>query len=78
MGGRVMLKVEKNIPIPIKRANSKNNFAAILRSMEIGDSILFDRTEIRPTSFYVCAGRLGFKITIREVDEKQSRVWRTK
>jgi len=71
------MKIEKGISIPIKRANSKNNFAAILRSMEVGDSILFDRTIIKPSSFYVCAGRLGLKITVREIDEKQSRVWRT-
>ena len=70
-------KIEKDIPIPIKRAKSKNNFVVILKSMEVGDSILFDRTEIRPSSFYVCARRLGLKITVREIDEKQSRVWRT-
>jgi|TARA_R100000482_G_scaffold113436_1_gene56063 S-adenosylmethionine:tRNA-ribosyltransferase-isomerase (queuine synthetase) len=71
-----MYKVEKNVPIPIKRANSKNNFVSILRSMEVGDSILFDRTKIKPSSFYVSARRLGFKITVREIDEKQSRLWR--
>tara|TARA_R100000655_G_scaffold100831_1_gene145487 strand:- start:453 stop:683 length:231 start_codon:yes stop_codon:yes gene_type:complete len=69
-------KIEKGIPIPIKRANSKNNFVSIVRSMEVGDSILFDRTEIVPSSFYVSARRLGFKITVREIDEKQSRLWR--
>jgi hypothetical protein len=71
------IEIEKGIPIPVKRANAKNNFVAILRSMEVGDSFLFDRTEIKPSSFYVSAGRLGFKITVREIDEKQSRVWRT-
>lgn len=71
------MKIEKGIPIPMKKANSKNNFATILRSMEVGDSILFDRTETKPSSFYVCARRLGLKITVRELDEKQSRVWRT-
>ena len=71
------MKIEKGIPIPMKKANSKNNFATILRSMEVGDSILFDRTENKPSSFYVCARRLGLKITVRELDEKQSRVWRT-
>tara|TARA_R100001163_G_C5057110_1_gene193611 strand:- start:1448 stop:1729 length:282 start_codon:yes stop_codon:yes gene_type:complete len=69
-------KIEKGIPIPIKRANSKNNFANILRSMEVGDSILFDRTEINTSSFYVCARRLGIVVTVREIDEKQSRLWR--
>ena len=71
------MKIEKGIPIPMKKANSKNNFATILRSMEVGDSILFDRTETKTSSFYVCARRLGLKITVRELDEKQSRVWRT-
>tara|TARA_R100001163_G_scaffold46369_1_gene34847 strand:- start:44 stop:274 length:231 start_codon:yes stop_codon:yes gene_type:complete len=70
-------KIEKGIPIPIKRANSKNSFVNILRSMGVGDSILFDRTEVKPSSFYVCARRLGIVITVRELDEKQSRVWRT-
>ena len=70
-------KIEKDIPIPIKKAKSKTNFVVILKSMEVGDSILFDRTEIRPSSFYVCVRRLGLKVTMRELDEKQSRIWRT-
>lgn len=72
-----LMKVEKNVPIPEKKINSKNNFVAILKSMEVGDSILFDRLETKPSSFYVCAKRLGFKVTVREIDEKQSRVWLT-
>ena len=35
------IEIEKGIPIPVKRANAKNNFVAILRSMEVGDSFLF-------------------------------------
>ena len=71
------IEIEKGIPIPVKRANAKNNFVAILRSMEVGDSFLFDRTEIKQSSFYVSARRLGLKITVREVNKKQSRLWRT-
>lgn len=69
------MEVEKNVPIPAKKVNAKNNFVTLLKSMEVGDSILFDRTKTRPSSFYVCAGRLGYKITMREIDEKQARIW---
>ena len=69
------MKVEKNIPIPAKKVNAKNNFVTLLKSMEVGDSVLFDRTKTKQSSFYVCARRLGYKITMRELDEKQTRVW---
>ena len=69
------MKVEKNVPIPVKKANAKNNFVTLLKSMEVGDSILFDRTKTKPSSFYVCARRLEYKITMRELDEKQTRIW---
>ena len=69
------MEVEKNVPIPAKKVNAKNNFVTLLKSMEVGDSILFDRTKTKPSSFYVCARRLGYKITMRELDEKQTRFW---
>jgi len=43
--------------------------------MEVGDSFVFDREELRTNSFYVSAQRLGYKITVREIDDNRSRVW---
>ena len=69
------MKVEKDIPIPPKKSRSKNNYVPLLRGMEVGDSFVFDREELRTNSFYVSAQRLGYKITVREIDDNRSRVW---
>jgi len=69
------MKVEKNIPIPPKKSRAKNNYAPLLRGMEVGDSIVFDREEMRVNTFYVTARRLGYKITVREIDDNQNRLW---
>ncbi len=70
-----IVKVEKNIPIPPKKSRAKNNYVPLLKAMEVGDSFVFDREEMRTNTFYVTALRLGYKITVREIDDNQNRVW---
>tara|TARA_R110002012_G_scaffold261170_1_gene442972 strand:+ start:3144 stop:3401 length:258 start_codon:yes stop_codon:yes gene_type:complete len=70
-----IVKVEKNIPIPPKKSRAKNNYVPLLKAMEVGDSIVFDREEMRVNTFYVTAQRLGYKITVREIDDNQNRLW---
>ena len=69
------MKVEKNVPIPPKKSRAKNNYVTILREMEVGDSILVTKQEMSLNSLYVTAKRLGFKVTSRQIDENQNRLW---
>ena len=66
-------KIEKGIPIP--KPQNETGVTSILRSMGIGDSVLFPHN-IR-NSIYASASRCMIKIVIRSEGEKL-RVWRIK
>jgi hypothetical protein len=64
------LVIEKGISIPPRKGRWMN----ALRSMEIGDSILFP-LDIQPSTFFIAARRSGIKITSRKMPDGL-RVWR--
>jgi hypothetical protein len=64
-------KIEKGIPMPEDR---KFGTAELLRSMEIGDSVLVTRKQAR--MMQVASGLAKIKTTVRKVSESQARVWR--
>ena len=71
-----LLKIEKNIPIPVKQGVSYSQVRALLLAMDVGDSFLIKRGSI--SSVYGYGKPLGFKFKILQVagSEKLARVWR--
>ena len=66
--------IEKGIPIPKARA-TENGPSAVLRQMEIGDSILLHPEQV--ISYRATGNRLGFKPIIRKLSPTEYRLWRT-
>ena len=83
-----MIKIDKGIPIPQKRASAPRkypNFRIILKEMEVGDSIAFPvdlkyRGQLKSRAAKEMgrvAAAEGFKISQRvSEDRKTIRVWR--
>lgn len=67
-----MLKVDTNIPIPERKADS-STMRSVLQSMSIGDSFLIERAK-EPYARCV-ASSLGFKLIGRAQPEGQTRIW---
>ena len=65
------IKIEKGIPIP----ELGTGFTAIMKKMEVGDSIIVAGK--RPSSIHIVAKNIGIKITIRKASKTELRVWRT-
>ena len=63
------IKIEKGIPIP----ELGTGFTAIMKKMEVGDSIIVAGK--RPSSIHIVAKNIG--ITIRKASKTELRVWRT-
>ena len=66
-----MTSIDKDIPIP-----NRSPVTAILKDMAVGDSVKVPTTTV--SGWRSVAGQLGIKITARTLDEKESRIWRTK
>lgn len=64
-----MYVIEKNIPM----VESKNNLAALMRAMEIGDSVVIDAADRNKVSGY--AKLNGLKMKTKTVDGVL-RMWR--
>ena len=58
--------------------NQNRSITGAMRKMDVGDSILTERTEVRKTdTFRTIASRIGIKIRIRRDDSGEYRIWRT-
>jgi hypothetical protein len=64
-----MYLIEKNIPI----VDSKNNLAAVMRSMDIGDSVVIDQKDRTKVSQYAKIN--GVKMKTKTIDGAL-RMWR--
>jgi hypothetical protein len=64
-----MYLIEKNIPI----VDSKNNLAAVMRSMDIGDSVVIDKKDRTKVSQYAKIN--GVKMKTKTIDGVL-RMWR--
>jgi hypothetical protein len=64
------MRIEKNIPIPLRRSVWKN----LLNKMSVGDSVLLDNKS-QYMSMRKAALGMGFTIAARTIDDK-IRVWR--
>ena len=74
-----MYTIDKDVPMPKRRANEAS-VTACLQNMKVGDSVLIDNRH--KCSFYQSANRSyknpngTVKISIRQVGQGTSRVWR--
>jgi hypothetical protein len=66
-----ILIIEKGIDIPPRGGKWIN----LLRSMEIGDSILITDEKVLASTLYITANRIGIKLTTRQMPDGL-RVWR--
>jgi len=64
------MKIEKNIPIPLRRSVWRN----LLNKMSVGDSVLLDNKSQYAAMRNSALG-MGFTISARTIDNK-IRVWR--
>lgn len=69
-----MLKIEKNIPVPVARTiKPKNEFAEIAQSMKVGDSVLCpDEKTSKRLSYHL--GK--FSRVVTRAEGSGIRVWR--
>jgi hypothetical protein len=65
-----MYQIEKNVPMP---ENAKTNFMALVRSMEIGDSVVLSPADRNKVSPY--ASHCGVKLKTKTIDGVL-RMWR--
>jgi hypothetical protein len=68
-------KIEKGIPIP-EISREREGLTALLRSMEIGDSFVCTRKDLR--NVYAASKRIGIPIVTRRISEDKQRIWRVK
>lgn len=69
-------QIEKGVPIPPPASPGKsdpNSVMGLLRSMEVGDSLLIDKPQKEAP---VHSRIVGKKFTTRKVSENQTRIWR--
>ena len=65
------MKIEKNVPIPTKRAK----YDDLIEEMKVGDSFEVDTYSERNNT-YIALVRAGFKVTTRAQNNGKYRVWR--
>lgn len=68
------VEIEKGVPLP--PAIGKTGLAALLRRMEVGDSVVLPYA--RRGSITTAASHMGMKMTTRRLDADMMRVWRVK
>lgn len=70
-----VVKIEKGVPLPETRGNSKSNqgYGNALRTMSVGESFVAPKT-IRQ-AFSTIAKNAGVTITLRTISDTEIRVW---
>lgn len=66
--------IEKGIPMPTSSGRDKSGIASVLRSMEVGDSIM--STEKNRSNLQNYAKRIGVKVVGRKMETGSVRFWR--
>jgi hypothetical protein len=66
------MKIEKNVPIPTKRAK----YDLLIGEIKVGDSFEVDTYSERSNA-YIALVRAGFTVTTRAQDNGKYRIWRT-
>ena len=70
-------KIETGIPMP-KVKEKQEGKTATLRLMKIGDSIIIDDASARShNGWRSCARSMGAKVSMRQLEDGRSRMWRT-
>jgi len=64
------MKIEKGIPMPTTSTESPT---AIIRSMDVGDSVVIPRSKV--PSFITCAKAIGCSAKQQAISATESRVW---
>jgi len=67
-----MVKIEKNIPIPAKNGEGRENYASILMRMAEGDSVLLSKSSAQ--YMWDIGRKHGRKMVTRKEGDKR-RVW---
>ena len=65
------LKIEKNIPMP-------KTILEFLESMEVGDSVVCNKTEYCTLRTTANNSQSGLKVAARQLEDGSYRVWRVK
>lgn len=70
--------IEKNIPIPTTDGRTKSGLAAVLRAMEVGDSILVppENAVSARRMAYVANKKTDKRFVSRPMDGRALRIWR--
>ena len=70
----IEIKIEKGVPVPSGRLHG-DSISAVLRKMEIGDSIIWPANSPR-ASVSQQSKRCGIKMTSKKMPDGSLRVWR--
>lgn len=67
------IKIEKNIPMP--KGTKITGMTATFKTMKVGDSFVIKTIQVNSTRSSAHNARV--KVSIRQISETESRVWRT-
>ena len=68
------MNIETNVPIPESKIGSAISPTAIMRKMNIGDSVVVPFA-VRST-WFSCATAANIKVTTRKIDNQTIRLWK--
>lgn len=70
-----MYEIEKNVPIPKHRGEGRGRILELLKTMEVGDSVVVDVSESQKGNSVSYAQQFGIKCVTKKV-EGGFRIWR--
>lgn len=76
MSEEIKIVIEKGIPIPSSQKGQFSGMSKILKTMNIGDSILVDELKNTCVNAISAARSAGIRVTTRKAPENKRRIWR--
>jgi hypothetical protein len=74
------IRIEKNVPLPVRNGNYGSKYAHLIRALEVGDSFWIAKDMVNkgfPANVRIISKSAGIKTTVRTSKEKPDRIgWR--
>lgn len=68
------IQIEKNIPIPSRRANKGTPWKDLAKRMNVGDSVVI--TKKKSDNLYQAIKALNYRVIRRQVSKTKTRLWK--
>ncbi len=73
-----MIKIEKGISLPKKIYGPKADYAIAIKTMEINDSFVYEKSYHPGSMLTQYAKKIGREVSVRKISDGVYRVWRIK